>query len=106
MKNWVKHASKEEIVLAIFQAFRELLLAVRVFRLRLAVLSFGLRLAVLASELFSGFLLVHSIIYGTHKQHTIKKRNNFLIVELGKEEIRKLKIGVVFSVDFWMARPD
>ena len=57
--------SKEEIELAVFEAFREFLLAVRFFRLRLAVL---------LSELLDKFSLIHTDIYGAHKQHTIRKR--------------------------------
>ena len=51
--------SKDEIELAVFKAFRELLLAVRFLRLRLAVL---------VGELLDGFSLVHTDIYGAHKQ--------------------------------------
>ena len=51
--------SKDEIELAIFEAFRELLLAVRVF---------WLRLAVLLGKLLDSFSLVHTGIYGVHKQ--------------------------------------
>ena len=50
---------KDEIELAVFQAFREFLLLVRFFRLRLAVL---------LGELLDGFSLVHTGIYGAHKQ--------------------------------------
>ena len=51
--------SKEEIELAVFEAFRELLLAVRVF---------WLRLTVLLGKLLDGFSLVHTGIYGARKQ--------------------------------------
>ena len=51
--------SKEEIELAVFEAFRELLLAVRVF---------WLRLAVLLGKLLDGFSLIHTGIYDAHKQ--------------------------------------
>ena len=51
--------SKDEIELAVFESFRELLLAVRVF---------WFRLAVLLDELLDGFSLVHTGIYGAHKQ--------------------------------------
>ena len=51
--------SKDEIELAIFKAFREFLLVVRFF---------GLRLAVLLGKLLDGFSLIHSGIYGAHKQ--------------------------------------
>ena len=46
--------SKDEIELAVFEAFRELLLAVRVFWLRLAILVF---------VLLGRLLLGHSVIY-------------------------------------------
>ena len=56
IKTRTKHASKDGIELAVFESFREFLLAVRFFRLRLAVL--------LVDEFFLG----HSVIYGAHKQ--------------------------------------
>ena len=52
----IKYASKGEIGLAIFKAFREF---------RLAVLVLGLGLAV---KLLVGLLLEQSAIYDTHKQ--------------------------------------
>ena len=55
--------SKDEVELAVFKAFREFLLAVRFFRFRLAVL---------LGELLDGFSLVHTGVYGAHKQ-TYKK---------------------------------
>ena len=57
--------SKDGIGLAVFKAFRELLLAVRVFKLRLAVLVLAHLLTV---QLVDGFSLVHTVIYGAHKQ--------------------------------------
>ena len=51
--------SKDGIGLAVFKAFRELLLAVRVF---------WLRLAVLLGKLLNGFSLDQTVIYGAHKQ--------------------------------------
>ena len=51
--------SKDEIELAVFVSFWELLLAVRVF---------WLRLTVLLSKLLDGFSLVHTGIYSSHKQ--------------------------------------
>ena len=76
--------SKDEIELAVFESFREFLLAVRFFRLRLAVL---------LGELLDGFSLVHIVIYGTHNQHTIRKRkerkkNKGFIVEPESEKIK------------------
>ena len=72
--------SKDEIELVVFKTFREFLLAVRFFRLLLAVL---------LGELLDGFSLVHTGIYGAHKQtHTINKRNKGFIVELESEKIK------------------
>ena len=51
--------SKDGIGLAVFKAFRELLLAVRVF---------WLRLAVLLGKLLNGFSLDQTVIYDAHKQ--------------------------------------
>ena len=61
--------SKDEIELAVFEAFRDLLLAVRVF---------WLRLAVLISELLGVLLLGHSVGYGeddTHDKQTQASTN-------------------------------
>ena len=58
-KTRTKYASKDEIELAVFESFREFLLAVRFFRLRLAIL---------LGELLDGFSLVHTGVYGAHKQ--------------------------------------
>ena len=52
----IKYASKGEIGLAVFKAFRE-------FRLVLLVLGLGL-----AIKLLLGLLLGKSAIYGTHKR--------------------------------------
>ena len=51
--------SKDEIELAVFESFREFLLAVRFFRLWLVVL---------LGELLDRFSLVHTGVYGAHKQ--------------------------------------
>ena len=58
-KTGLNMQSKEEIELAVFEAFRELLLAVRVF---------WLRLVVLLGKLLDRFSLVHTGIYDAHKQ--------------------------------------
>ena len=60
--------SKDEIELAVFESFRKVLLAVRVFGLGLVVLSCVSRLVVLLGKLLDGFSLVHIVIYGAHKQ--------------------------------------
>ena len=51
--------SKDEIELAVFESFREFLLAVRFF---------GLWLAVVLGELLNRLSLVHTGVYGAHKQ--------------------------------------
>jgi len=58
-KTGLNTQSKDEIELAVFEAFRELLLAVRVF---------WLWLAVLLGKLLDGFSLVHTGIYSACKQ--------------------------------------
>ena len=57
--------SKDKIGLALFESFRELLLAVRVFWLWLAVL--------LVKPLV-GFSLFHTVIYGAHEQTHNKEK--------------------------------
>ena len=64
-KTGLNMQSKDEIELAVFEAFRELLLAVRVF---------WLWLAVLLGKLLDGFSLVHTVIYGAHKQSHNKEK--------------------------------
>ena len=72
--------SKDEIELAVFEAFRELLLAIRVF---------WLRLTVLLRKLLNRLSLVHTGIYGAHEQtHNKEKRNESFIVELESEIIK------------------
>ena len=56
--------SKDGIGLAVFKAFRELLLVVRFFRLQLAVL---------LGKLLDGFSLDHTSIYGTHNKKKERK---------------------------------
>ena len=57
--------SKDEIELAVFKAFREVLIEVLSFEFGVAVLVFAHQLAVL---LVNGFFLDHPVIYGAHKQ--------------------------------------
>ena len=56
--------SKDEIELAVFKAFREVLIEVLSFGFGVAVLVLAHLLAVL---LVDGFFLSHSVIYGAHK---------------------------------------
>ena len=97
IKTRTKHASKDEIELAVFESFREVLLAVRVFWLRLAVLLLAHLLAVL---LIDGFLLGHSVIYGAHKQAHNKEKEIKAFPLSSNEEMR---VGRLFSGDFLMA---
>ena len=72
--------SKDEIELAVFKTFREFLFAVLVL---------GLRLAVLLRKLLDGFSLIHTVIYGAHKQvHNKEKGNKCFIVELESEKMK------------------
>ena len=64
-KTGTKYASKDEIELAVFETFREFLLTVFVL---------GLGVAVLIGKLLDGFSLIHTVIYGAHKQS--HKHNN------------------------------
>ena len=60
-KTGTKHASKDEIELAVLKAFREVLIE---------VLSFGFEVVelVLTILLIDGFSLVHTVIYDAYKQ--------------------------------------
>ena len=70
-KTGTKYVLKDEIELAVFETFREFLLALLVLGLRLTVLLLAHLLAVL---LIDGFLLSHSVIYGAHKQAHNKEK--------------------------------
>ena len=74
--------SKDEIELAVYKAFRELLLTVWFFRLRLVVL---------LGELPDRFSLVHTGVYGAHKQ-THNKYQEINVLSLSSNQ-RKLKYG-------------
>ena len=95
IKTRTKHASKGGIELAVFKAFWEVLLEVLSFGFGVAVLVLANLLAVLLVNRFS---LVHTVIYGTHKQaHNKEKRNKGFIVEL---ESGKIKIWI-WEEYFW-----
>ena len=81
-KTGSKYASKDEIELAVFESYRELRLAVRVF---------GLRLAVWLGKLLDGFSLVHTVIYGAHKQEHNKEKEIKVLPLSSKQE--KLRYG-------------
>ena len=65
LKTRTKYASKDGIELAVFKAFREVLLEVLSFGFGVAQLVLAHLLAVL---LVDGFSLVHTVIYDAHKQ--------------------------------------
>ena len=65
LKTRTKHASKDEIELAVFKAFREVLIEVLSFGLGVAVLVLVHLLAVLHID---GLSLIHTVIYDAHKQ--------------------------------------
>jgi hypothetical protein len=68
-----KHASKDEIELAVFEVLGEFLLAVR---------NSGLLLAVLSSKLWLAIFLVHSVSYSVHQQACNQYKHTNLPAEL------------------------
>ena len=85
IKTGTKHAPKDGIELAVFKAFREVLVEVLSLGLGVAELVLVRLLAVL---LVDGFSLVHTVIYDAYRQtHNQEKRNKSFIVELESEAI-------------------
>ena len=85
-KTRTKHASKDGIELAVFEAFGEILVEALSFGLGIAklVLVHGL-----AALLVNGLSFVHTVVYDTHKQtHNQEKGNKSFIVELESEMIK------------------
>ena len=80
-KTGTKHASKDEIELAVLKAFREVLIE---------VLSFGFGVAhLLAVLLVDGFSLIHTVIYDAHKQaHNQEKEIKILSLSLNRKQLR------------------
>ena len=64
-KTGIKHASKDEIKLAVFKAFREVLIEVLSFGFGVAELVLVHLLAVLLLDVF---FLIYTVIYDAHKQ--------------------------------------
>ena len=64
-KTRTKHASKDEIELAVLKSFQEVLIKVLSFGFGVAELVLAHLFAVL---LVDGFSLIHTIIFGAHKQ--------------------------------------
>ena len=65
IKTRTKHASKDGIELAVFKAFWEVLLKVLSFGFGVVELVLVRLLTIL---LVDGFSLIHTVIYGAHKQ--------------------------------------
>ena len=85
IKTRTKHASKGGIELAVFKAFREVLIKVMSFGFGVVELVLVRLLAVL---LVDGLSLVHTMIYVVYKQtHNQEKRNKSFIIELESETI-------------------
>ena len=85
IKTRTKHASKGRIELDVLKVFREVLIDVLSFRFGVVVLVLANLLVVL---LVDGFSLVHTVIYGTHKQAHNKKRIKGFTVELESGKIK------------------
>src|SRR6185369_4277770 len=78
--------SKDEIELAVFKAFREVLIEVLSFGFGVAVLVLAHLLAVL---LVDGFFLGHSVIYGVQKTSTqSRKEIKVLSLSSNREKLR------------------
>ena len=71
IKTGTKHASKDDIELAVLKAFREVLIEVLSFGFGVVELVLVRLLAVL---LVDGFSLVHTVIYDAYNKRTIKKK--------------------------------
>ena len=74
--------SKVEIEVAVFKAFREALIKVLSFGFGVTVLILAHLLAVL---LVDGFFLVHTVIYGAHKQ-THNKEKEIKVLSLSSNQ--------------------
>ena len=86
IKTGTKHASKDEIELAVHKAFREVLIEVQSFGFGLAVLVLAHLLVVL---LIDGFSLVHTVIYDAHKQaHNQEKEIKVLSLSSNQKQFR------------------
>ena len=95
IKTGTKYASKDEIELAVFKAFQEVLIEVLSFGFRVAVLVLALLLAVL---LVDGFSLVHTVIYDAHKQaHNKEKEIKILSLSSNRKQLRYRDRGNIFG---------
>ena len=99
-KTGTKHASKDEIELAVLKAFREVLIEVLSFGFGVAELVLVYLLAVLVVD---GFSLVHTVIYDAHKQtHNQEKEIKVLSLSSNRKQLRyrdRSNIFMQFSND-------
>ena len=85
-KTRTKHASKDGIELAVFEAFGEVLIEALSFEFGVAELVLVHLLMVL---LIDGFSLVHTVIYDAHKQaHNQEKEIKVLSLSSNREQLR------------------
>ena len=86
IKTGTKHASKGEIELAVFKAFREVLIEVLSFGFGVAGLVLVHLLAVL---LVDGFSLIHTVIYNAYKPtHNQGKEIKVLSLSSNRKQLR------------------
>ena len=84
------------IELAVLKAFREVLIEVLSFEFGVAELVFVHLLAVL---LVDGFSLIHTVIYGIHKQaYNKEKEINFLSLSSNRENLRYGDMNNIFRI--------
>ena len=98
IKTRTKHTSKGGIELAIFKSFREVLIEVLSFGFGVMVLVLALLLVVL---LVDGFFLVHTVIYGAHKQ-THNKGKEIKVLSLSSNR-KKLRYGDRSNIFGWFS---
>ena len=89
IKTGTKHPSKDGIELAVLKAFREVLIE---------VLYFGFGLAVLVVD---RFFLIHTMIYGTHKQ-THNKEKEIKVLSSNSNR-KKLRYGDGSNIFGWFS---
>ena len=86
IKTGTKHASKDEIELAVFKAFWEVLIEVLSFGFGVAELVLVHLLTVL---LIDGLSLIHTVIYVVYKQaHNQEKEIKVLSLSLNRKQLR------------------
>ena len=86
IKTGTKHASKGGIELAVFKAFREVLLEVLSFGFGVAELVLVRLLVVLFVD---GFSLIHTVIYDANKQaHNQEKEIKVLLMSSNRKQLR------------------